>query len=132
MATIKKLLQSAPRMRNSLPKKAQNGDRVTRWMDEKEYNKYKDSIGATRRDIDPGFSIVPKGYNKNTDKNTDKGFSITPKGYDPNKKVKRIFSKDGELEYYKNGGKVPNGPLIKKKGQFKGSTLKKGGKVKKK
>ena len=27
--------------------------------------------------------------------------------------------------------KVPNGPLIKKKGEFKGSTLKSGGKVKK-
>lgn len=27
--------------------------------------------------------------------------------------------------------KVPNGPLIKKKGPFKGSTLKRGGKLKK-
>lgn len=27
--------------------------------------------------------------------------------------------------------KVPNGPLVKKKGQFKGSTLKSGGKIKK-
>ena len=27
---------------------------------------------------------------------------------------------------------VPNGPLVKKKGSFKGSTLKKGGKLKKK
>jgi hypothetical protein len=27
---------------------------------------------------------------------------------------------------------VPNGPLIKKKGSFKGSTLKRGGKVKRK
>lgn len=33
----------------------------------------------------------------------------------------------------KQGGKitpVPNGPLIKKKGEFKGSTLKDGGKIK--
>lgn len=29
----------------------------------------------------------------------------------------------------KNGGDVPNGPLVKKKGPFKGSTLKEGGKV---
>jgi hypothetical protein len=29
----------------------------------------------------------------------------------------------------KNITPVPNGPLVKKKGQFKGSTLKKGGKV---
>jgi hypothetical protein len=29
----------------------------------------------------------------------------------------------------KNGGGVPNGPLIKKKGPFKGSTLKNGGRV---
>jgi hypothetical protein len=29
----------------------------------------------------------------------------------------------------KSGGDVPNGPLIKKKGPFKGSTLKKGGTV---
>jgi hypothetical protein len=33
----------------------------------------------------------------------------------------------------RNGGitPVPNGPLVKKKGEFKGSTLKKGGKIKK-
>jgi len=31
----------------------------------------------------------------------------------------------------KSGGDVPNGPLIKKKGPFKGSTLKSGGSIKK-
>ena len=62
MASIKKLLKAAPRMRNSLPRKAQKGD----------------SIPAI------------KG-------------AITP---------------------------VPNGPLVKKKGIYAGSTLKSGGKVK--
>lgn len=62
MASIKKLLKDAPRMRNSLPRKAKSGD----------------SIPAI------------KG-------------AITP---------------------------VPNGPLVKKKGIYAGSTLKSGGKVK--
>ena len=62
MASIKKLLKAAPRMRNSLPRKAQKGDSIP--------------------------SI--KG-------------AITP---------------------------VPNGPLVKKKGPYAGSTLKSGGKVK--
>ena len=62
MASIKKLLKDAPRMRNSLPRKARSGD----------------SIPAI------------KG-------------AITP---------------------------VPNGPLVKKKGPYAGSTLKSGGKVK--
>jgi hypothetical protein len=62
MLSIKKLLKSAPRMRNSMPRKAQTGDTI------------------------PAL----KG-------------AITP---------------------------VPNGPLVKKKGPFKGSTLKSGGKVK--
>ena len=62
MASIKKLLKAAPRMRNSLPRKAKSGD----------------SIPAI------------KG-------------AITP---------------------------VPNGPLVKKKGIYAGSTLKSGGKVK--
>ena len=62
MPSIKKLLKSAPRMRNSMPRKAQTGDTI------------------------PAL----KG-------------AITP---------------------------VPNGPLVKKKGPFKGSTLKSGGKVK--
>jgi len=62
MASIKKLLKDAPRMRNSMPRKAQGGDSIP--------------------------SI--KG-------------AITP---------------------------VPNGPLIKKKGPYAGSTLKSGGKVK--
>lgn len=61
MATIKKLLKSSPRMRNSMPRKAERGDTLT-------------SIRG----------------------------SITP---------------------------VPNGPLIKKKGPFKASTLKNGGKT---
>jgi hypothetical protein len=61
MPTIKKLLTVAPRMRNSMPRKAQKGDTIT----------------------------AIKG-------------SITP---------------------------VPNGPLIKKKGPYAGSTLRKGGKV---
>lgn len=62
MASIKKLLKDAPRMRNSMPRKAQKGDTIP--------------------------SI--KG-------------AITP---------------------------VPNGPLVKKKGIYAGSTLKSGGKVK--
>jgi hypothetical protein len=62
MASIKKLLKDAPRMRNSMPRKAQSGDSIP--------------------------SI--KG-------------AITP---------------------------VPNGPLVKKKGPYAGSTLKSGGKVK--
>lgn len=62
MASIKKLLKSAPRMRNSMPRKAQKGDTIT----------------------------ALKG-------------AITP---------------------------VPNGPLVKKKGPYAGSTLKSGGKVK--
>ena len=62
MASIKKLLKEAPRMRNSMPRKAMRGD----------------SIPAI------------KG-------------AITP---------------------------VPNGPLVKKKGPYAGSTLKTGGKVK--
>jgi len=62
MASIKKLLKDAPRMRNSMPRKAQKGDTIP--------------------------SI--KG-------------AITP---------------------------VPNGPLVKKKGPYAGSTLKSGGKVK--
>ena len=61
MASIKKLLKDAPRMRNSMPRKAQKGDTIP--------------------------SI--KG-------------AITP---------------------------VPNGPLVKKKGPYAGSTLKSGGKV---
>jgi hypothetical protein len=61
MASIKKLLKDAPRMRNSMPSKAQSGDTIT----------------------------AVKG-------------SITP---------------------------VPNGPLVKKKGSYAGSTLKAGGKV---
>jgi len=61
MASIKKLLKDAPRMRNSMPRKAQKGDTIP--------------------------SI--KG-------------AITP---------------------------VPNGPLVKKKGPYAGSTLKKGGTV---
>lgn len=61
MATIKKLLKSAPKMRNSLPRKAKKGDTIT----------------------------------------SVKG-AITP---------------------------VPDGPLIKKKGPFKASTLKNGGKT---
>ena len=61
MPTIKKLLTVAPRMRNSMPRKAQKGDTIT----------------------------AVKG-------------SVTP---------------------------VPNGPLVKKKGPYAGSTLKKGGTV---
>jgi hypothetical protein len=61
MPTIKKLLTVAPRMRNSMPRKAQKGDTIT----------------------------VIKG-------------SISP---------------------------VPNGPLVKKKGPYAGSTLKSGGKL---
>ena len=61
MPTIKKLLTVAPRMRNSMPRKAQKGDTIT----------------------------AIKG-------------SITP---------------------------VPNGPLVKKKGPYAGSTLQKGGRI---
>jgi hypothetical protein len=82
MATIKKLLQASPRMRNTLPQNVTRGNGVRNPQKAEAYVgkrvlKYGDTISAV------------KG-------------SITP---------------------------VPNGPLIKKKGIFKGSTLKKGGTV---
>lgn len=49
----------------------------------------------------------------------------TTKVYNPQKATAYVGK--GVL---KNGGGVPNGPLIKKKGPFKDSTLKNGGKVK--
>lgn len=57
---------------------------------------------------------------------------------EPSNKVKDLFKGFGKgirevkepTKKYKRGGKVPNGPLIKKKGEFKGSTLKRGGKIK--
>jgi hypothetical protein len=82
MASIKKLLKSAPRMRNTLPQNITRGNGVKNPQKASAYVgkgvlKYGDTISAVRG-------------------------SITP---------------------------VPNGPLIKKKGPFKGSTLKKGGTV---
>jgi len=82
MASIKKLLKSAPRLRNSLPQNVTRGNGVK--------NPQKAEAYVGKRVLRSGDTITAvKG-------------SITP---------------------------VPNGPLIKKKGPFKGSTLKKGGKV---
>ena len=85
MASIKKLLQSAPRMRNTLPQNVTRGNGVK--------NPQKAEAYVGKRVLRNGDTIpAVKG-------------SISP---------------------------VPNGPLVKKKGVFKGSTLKKGGKVVKK
>ena len=82
MAKLKKILQSAPRMRNTLPQNVTRGNGVKNPQKAKAY--------------------VGKGVLRAGDTITAIKGSITP---------------------------VPNGPLIKKKGPFKGSTLKKGGKV---
>jgi len=86
MPSIKKLLKSAPRMRNTLPQNITRGNGVK--------NPQKAEAYVGKRVLRNGGDTIT----------AIKG-SITP---------------------------VPNGPLIKKKGPFKGSTLKKGGKVKKK
>jgi hypothetical protein len=82
MASIKKLLKSAPRLRNSLPQNVTRGNGV--------------------KNPQKAEAYVGKGVLRSGDTITAVKGSITP---------------------------VPNGPLIKKKGPFKGSTLKKGGKV---
>jgi len=82
MATLKKLLKSAPRLRNTLPQNVTRGNGV--------------------RNPQKASAYVGRGVLKNGDTVTAIKGSISP---------------------------VPNGPLIKKKGPFKGSTLKKGGKV---
>ena len=91
MAKLKKILQSAPRMRNTLPQNVTRGNGV--------------------KNPQKASAYVGRGVLKNG------GDTITA--------VKGSISP------------VPNGPLIKKKGivkgvSVKGSTLKKGGKVKKK
>jgi len=83
MPSIKKLLKSAPRMRNTLPQNITRGNGV------------KNPQKAT--------AYVGKGVLRAGDTITAVKGSITP---------------------------VPNGPLIKKKGPYAGSTLKSGGKVK--
>jgi hypothetical protein len=83
MARLKKILQSAPRLRNSLPQNVTRGNGVKNPQKAKAY--------------------VGKGVLRSGDTITAVRGSISP---------------------------VPNGPLIKKKGVFKGSTLQKGGKVK--
>jgi hypothetical protein len=83
MARLKKILQSAPRLRNSLPQNVTRGNGV--------------------KNPQKAEAYVGKGVLKNGDTITAVRGSISP---------------------------VPNGPLIKKKGVFKGSTLQKGGKVK--
>lgn len=51
-----------------------------------------------------------------------------PGPYNPQKATAYVGK--GVLKQGGNITPVPNGPLIKKKGEFKGSTLKNGGKVK--
>ena len=82
MASIKKLLKSAPRMRNTLPQNITRGNGV--------------------KNPQKAEAYVGRGVLKNGDTITSIKGSITP---------------------------VPNGPLIKKKGPYAGSTLKKGGTV---
>ena len=82
MAILKKLLKSAPRLRNTLPQNVTRGNGV--------------------RNPQKASAYVGRGVLKNGDTVTAIKVSISP---------------------------VPNVPLIKKKGPFKGSTLKKGGKV---
>jgi len=83
MPSIKKLLKSAPRMRNTLPQNITRGNGV--------------------KNPQKAEAYVGRGVLKNGDTITAIKGSISP---------------------------VPNGPLIKKKGPFKGSTLKSGGKIK--
>ena len=82
MPSIKKLLKSAPRMRNTLPQNITRGNGV--------------------KNPQKAEAYVGRGVLKNGDTITAIKGSISP---------------------------VPNGPLIKKKGPFKGSTLKKGGTI---
>lgn len=83
MATLKKLLKSAPRMRNTPPQNVTRGNGV--------------------KNPQKASAYVGKGVLKNGDTISSIKGAITP---------------------------VPNGPLIKKKGRYAGSTLKSGGKVK--
>jgi len=102
------------RRKNGGPiKKAQGGKRVTRWMTDEEYKKSNDSLSKKIKNIDPGFTISPKGSRKNT----DPGFMKTPSNYDPNTKRKRVTSEDGMLQYLKNGNKIKKakaGTMIKR------------------
>ena len=82
MAKLKKILQSAPRLRNTLPQNVTRGNGVK--------NPQKAEAYVGKRVLRSGDTIT-----------SIKG-AISP---------------------------VPNGPLIKKKGPYAGSTLKKGGKV---
>lgn len=82
MASIKNILKSAPRMRNTLPQNVTRGNGV--------------------RNPQKAEAYVGKRVLKNGDTFTAVRGSISP---------------------------VPNGPLVKKKGPYAGSTLKKGGSV---
>ena len=82
MANLKKILKSAPRLRNTLPQNVTRGNGVK--------NPQKAEAYVGKRVLRSGDTIT-----------SIKG-AISP---------------------------VPNGPLIKKKGPYAGSTLKKGGKV---
>ena len=84
MAKLKKILQSAPRLRNTLPQNVTRGNGVKNPQKAEAY---------------VGKRVLRNG-----------GDTITS--------IKGAISP------------VPNGPLIKKKGPYAGSTLKKGGKVK--
>jgi len=84
MANLKKILQSAPKLRNTLPQNVTRGNGVK--------NPQKAEAYVGKRVLRNGGDTIT----------AIKG-SITP---------------------------VPNGPLIKKKGPYAGSTLKSGGKVK--
>jgi hypothetical protein len=83
MAKLKKILQSAPRLRNRLPQNVTRGNGV--------------------RNPQKAEAYVGKGVLRAGDTIPAIKGAITP---------------------------VPNGPLVKKKGPYAGSTLKKGGKVK--
>lgn len=83
MATLKKLLKSSPRMRNTLPQNVTKGNGV--------------------KNPQKASAYVGKGVLRAGDTIPSIKGAITP---------------------------VPNGPLVKKKGPYAGSTLKKGGKVK--
>lgn len=82
MNKLKKIIQSAPRLRNTLPQNVTRGNGV--------------------RNPQKATAYVGKGVLRAGDTITAVRGSISP---------------------------VPNGPLIKKKGPYAGSTLKKGGKV---
>ena len=121
MASIKKLIKSAPRMRNSLPKKAQDGVKASA-----------DSSSIYKKRMLSNMDMADRSKGELKDIFTKKWQQNAEDLKRQSKKGKPGYDKDGfPIKKERTGGKVPNGPLVKKKGQFKGSTLKKGGKIKK-